>query len=265
MIYTLTFSQLSTTVTMGDHLIYIVSALFVLSVITEKLTQLVRSYPFQFKILSVVTVLFTAVALYRSTEFLSGVEIGALIIFILVLLYLFFGKIPGTKNPRTRYFRNIGKTNINKRDQEIEVSLLSFIVALVIAFVFNANMIALFQSKEFGDLGWGERFPVDFENLRLDNAYEFSMVAFIGFLISGFFLTFGSKFFHDLLDLLLESKNLKKNFNAETQENEVKLVRLQMDNKATLLENASPDERARLEAEILALKVRLTRLLNPNV
>src|SRR5690606_28958242 len=43
--------------------------------------------------------------------------------------------------------------------------------------------------------------------------FDTGILTIIGFLLTAFFLAFGSKFFHDLLDTLLQVKNLKRKLN----------------------------------------------------
>lgn len=82
----------------------------------------------------------------------------------------------------------------------------SVVIGIIVAILCKADLFVLFSStqpffwtlNDFrpGDSFWGWLLTI--------------LTTVFGCLITGFFLSFGSKFFHDLLDLLLETKNLKR-------------------------------------------------------
>ncbi|NQU55339.1 MAG: hypothetical protein HQ522_22715 [Bacteroidetes bacterium] len=82
---------------------------------------------------------------------------------------------------------------------ESKVQLLSIVVGVAIALISKANIFQMFSSQEF-ELFW------DFNTLGT----ELTASNIVGSVICGFFLSLGSKFFHDLLDMLLHAKNLKR-------------------------------------------------------
>ncbi|MBT1685573.1 hypothetical protein [Dawidia soli] len=247
-----------------DLWVYVVTVLFTLSVITEKLTQLVRQYPTQFKWLTLVINAFLVIALVKSWGNLDNSLIWLTILISVITVVLVIGKFWFT-NPFTKEkvalvaFQNIQKNSGDKTAQEQEITLLSLLLGLVVAVIFDINLVELIQAKS-DKIELTTAVPVDLTNFQFVVTSIKPMVV-LGFLLTGFFLTFGSKFFHDLLDLLLEVKNQKRNLNQATKGNEAQLIRLQMDNKASLLPHADADHRKQLESEIQILKNRLTRLI----
>jgi hypothetical protein len=95
------------------------------------------------------------------------------------------------------------RTNISEDEKvrEKKIQQLSIIVGVVVALAAKANLFDFF-SKDF-KLYWHKG---DFEFFKL-------VSNIIGCIISGLFLSLGSKFFHDLLDILLQIKNLKRKLN----------------------------------------------------
>jgi hypothetical protein len=76
------------------------------------------------------------------------------------------------------------------------------VVGIVVAVATRASIFGI--SDPNFELGWH---AFDWEQ---DNMLLYLVADFFGSVFSGIFLSLGSKFFHDLLDLLLESKNLKR-------------------------------------------------------
>jgi hypothetical protein len=153
-----------------DSLISVVIILFILSVIVEKITQLIRRY----------------------APFIK----------------------PGSKIRKTRlgsyassYWRNINKKQkgvfpeVDKR-VEREVNSLSFVIGLAIALLFRVDLFKMFQEPDPRNvLFWSDTIHYS----------DYELIAFVfSVCLTGFFLSFGSKFFHDLLDTLFQVKNLKR-------------------------------------------------------
>lgn len=88
----------------------------------------------------------------------------------------------------------------NKKNREIQT--LATLIGLAIAYGCRANIFRIYEA-DF-ELGWlGSEINSDyFSNYFLSDLF--------GCGLTGLFLSLGSKFFHDLLGLLLESKNLKR-------------------------------------------------------
>lgn len=118
------------------------------------------------------------------------------------------GSILGLK--KLKIWQNVGKNaktwkGSSAKVVEREVNSLSFFTGLIIASAFHVNLFKMIgSSNPRGQLFWDAPKwhsylnPVDF------------IVLILSLGLTGFFLTFGSKFFHDLLDLLFEVKNAKK-------------------------------------------------------
>lgn len=153
-----------------DSLISIVIILFILSVIVEKITQLIRKYaPF-----------------IRPSSRLKRTAIGRML---------------------SSIWRNINKrqTGVSPElDKKIEreVNSLSFVIALTIAILFRVDLFKMFKAADPRTvLFWSEQMTYT----------EYEKIAFVlSIALTAFFLTFGSKFFHDLIDTLLHVKNLKR-------------------------------------------------------
>ncbi|MCR6722664.1 MAG: hypothetical protein NVV59_20745 [Chitinophagaceae bacterium] len=155
-----------------DSMIGVVIILFILSVITEKLTQLIRKYsPF----------IRPGDALYNTNA--------------------------------ANIWQNIRKkqTDGTLEDDKIEreVNSLSFIIGLSIAIIFCVDIFRMFTAASPYDyLYWSDdRWTFIWEKHKWLHRFPLLLISFC---LTGFFLTFGSKFFHDLLDLLFQAKNLKR-------------------------------------------------------
>jgi hypothetical protein len=85
--------------------------------------------------------------------------------------------------------------------REKNIQLITIVVGIIISLISKANLFNFF--KDNFSLFWTVE---DFKGLTL-----FSNI--VGSIVSGLFLSLGSKFFHDLLDLLLQVKNLKRKLN----------------------------------------------------
>jgi hypothetical protein len=245
-----------------DKLIYILTALAILSVITEKLTQLVRSYPGYVKATSFLIIGGACIALFNSKDLLARSELLLIATVIAIVLFLFIGKLPFGGKKRLRVFANIEKKNINKAAQETEITMLSMLLGLVIAFFFNANLLEMVKVGSFQELGWHGDFPFDFSSFRFTGGTHHAILPVLcGFMLTGFFLGFGSKFFHDFLDFLMEVKNNRRIQNKHAPDVEARLLRLQLDQKGTLLANANGGQKERIKNEIEFLNGRLIDLL----
>ncbi len=136
---------------------------------------------------------------------LHGVLMSFLILSIRALLY-------------KDVFTNIkkGETKDIKAKKD-EITFLSLVIGLLVAFCFKASIINMFQQAfdpsanfEF-QYGWDDKFFLYFKN----GYFHFREISIgkwdlLGIGITGFFLSFGSQFFHDILENLLEIKNLKR-------------------------------------------------------
>lgn len=82
-----------------------------------------------------------------------------------------------------------------ERKREKKIHLLSISVGVFVAIITNADFFKIIETAKIEP--WK-----GFEHI--------SLLSVIGFIITGLFLSQGSKFFHDLLDTLLYVKNIKK-------------------------------------------------------
>ncbi|MBD3637784.1 MAG: hypothetical protein HUJ25_10555 [Crocinitomicaceae bacterium] len=106
------------------------------------------------------------------------------------------------KNIAHKYANTLDEYEEMQKDKKVrEIQTLTFLIGCVVAFATRANLFKLYD-PEF-KLSW---FEVEYSSYTaLDGVSDF-----IGCFLTGVFLSFGSKFFHDLLGVLMETKNLKR-------------------------------------------------------
>lgn len=124
-----------------------------------------------------------------------------------------------------RFFRNITKGSVpdetSKKDREI--SLLSFTISFLICFCFQLDFQKLVDmAHDPLSINLIKAVEFEFQNGFLIGIDEKALnVSFLGIVFLSFFLSFGSKFFHDLLELLFQVKNYrKKAADLQTYQNE---------------------------------------------
>lgn len=110
------------------------------------------------------------------------------------------------KNLKERRFLFVGNLKTESTDEfeekqrEAKILLLNIIVGFLVALACKVDVIHIFSkisNTDFSTLiGWKCTNP-------------FTLGNFIGIPLTGFFLSFGSKFWHDAVDLLYETKRLK--------------------------------------------------------
>ena len=95
-----------------------------------------------------------------------------------------------------------------ERQREKKIHLLSIFVGIIISVITNADFFRIVETATIQP------------HKGLEN---FSVLSVFGFIITGLFLSQGSKFFHDLLDTLLYVKNIKKSLyqNQESINNQI--------------------------------------------
>lgn len=125
----------------------------------------------------------------------------------------------------------------------------TIVIGIVIAVLCKANLFNIFNTES--PLFWVRNDLPFFTSEVFDWNENFGWVEFIGILfgsaLTGLFLSFGSKFFHDLLDLLLEAKNLKRklaeradwNFDTTTEVDNYILTNDSAETKAKIREQLS--------------------------
>lgn len=209
-----------------DQFIAVFIALFILSVITEKLGTFTRKYPVRVRITTIAaSLLLAAISIntfYHEGTLKSILLAGFFIVTILVALSGFWyssQKPPTNKmafwalcywlNP----FKNTAKANTNRADNETkskELTALSIVIGCIVALLLNASLFEMVKvgpaemQWSFDFLSYSHSFPIFNPNLG------FSWIQLHGILLTGFFLSFGSNFFHDLLDRLYAVKKYKQ-------------------------------------------------------
>ena len=213
-----------------DGLIAATILLFILSTITEKFTELVRMYPGQFRVVGVSFSLFFYFQIVFGifNEPILGI-ITAIVLFIFntFLLFVILANTTASENSNNTFrkflsknlsvFKNVNKKapDVPKETKEREVTALSYMIGLIVALLFNASLFNFFDTSIPAGLKPTSPFALDPNPFfALDpNFFKISAISIVGFLLTAFFLAFGAKFFHDLLDNLLQLKNLKRKAN----------------------------------------------------
>lgn len=157
-----------------DSLLSISIILFILSVITEKITQLIRKYsPF-----------------IKKGDKLHGGYLSTV-----------------WQNIRKK--QPSGTTEMGDKIER-EVNSLSFIVGLFISAIFCVDLFMMMKTANPNEtLYWTSEKWNYYTAGKGHWAYRFPLLI-VSMCLTGFFLTFGSKFFHDLIDTLFQVKNLKR-------------------------------------------------------
>jgi hypothetical protein len=228
-----------------DKLIGALIALFILSVITEKAVSLIRKYPTQCQLLlTILSTYFFVVSTfsffnygYRWYYLVSALLfIVVLIIAISVLSVKLFRRSLKSKQAdrntvakKINYMYHKSSRNISsmmnplgniaeespEEEKVKEITLLSFLAGLVVAFMFQADMIGMLITNRDWATPWEESLLKDVFHFNPDLTFSFRI--FFGVITTGFFLSFGSKFFHDLIDNLMEAKDLKRKLNRRNE------------------------------------------------
>ncbi|PWS33374.1 hypothetical protein [Pedobacter paludis] len=215
-----------------DALIVAVILLFILSTITEKFTELLRMYPYQSKMLGLLLCITLYILIFRTRSLqvdfppkaFFGLLLCNLLLTVILVVNIFF--IPkhkaGTSAPENGFTRlfsvlnNVAKGKVTTEDEKIkEVTFLSYMVGLVVTFLFNASLFSFFDTSNAAKLQPISPFASN-QDFALDpKFFNFTFISLIGYLLTAFFLSFGARFFHDLLDNLLQVKNLKRKLNEK--------------------------------------------------
>lgn len=126
----------------------------------------------------------------------TGIELAIKITLVLLILSLIVEKITGFV--KLYYPSLYGKTfsEDDEKFREKKIQRNSIIIGIIVALLSNANFFKLLGGEEM--IYWS------------DDPEGITIKAILGCLISGIFLSQGSKFFHDLLDTLLYAKKMKK-------------------------------------------------------
>lgn len=88
------------------------------------------------------------------------------------------------------------------KEREHKIQKMSMVIGIGVAVISKANIFAIYTGKEDFDFFWTS---ADFKT------GIWPLISTVtGSVLCGLFLSLGSKFFHDLLDMLLQVKNLKR-------------------------------------------------------
>ena len=107
-------------------------------------------------------------------------------------------------NPNSKYYKD--------KASDPDINFLAFLTGFFYAAIFGLNLLdtnAIFNTPQspliFSPL------KLNFQDLIINNINGKNLISsFLGYVFAGFFLSFGSKFFHDLLDLLFFAKKAKQ-------------------------------------------------------
>ena len=120
---------------------------------------------------------------------------------VLLILSLITEKISNFIKLQYKDISDKDKNNNTEKLKEKKIQKLTIIVGICVAILTKANFFEIFKLDY--DLFW-----------TADDFKGFDLLSnIVGSIISGMFLSLGSKFFHDLLDMLLQVKNLKRKLN----------------------------------------------------
>ncbi len=122
---------------------------------------------------------------------------------------LYFGK-PGRSLPGfsqgNEDMRRKPATREEEKRIEVKVTGLNIVLSILIAIAANANLFRIMDAETpFQGMGWDDVHP-EFSAQGFLNLF----LLLLGCTLTGLFISLGSKFWHDLLDLLLYTKNLKQ-------------------------------------------------------
>jgi len=162
-------------------------------------------------------------------------------IIILLILSLITEKIANFIKLQNESWANKKASEKDEKNREKQIQKLTLLVGVAVALTAKANLFLLFNN--------------DFKLFWTDIPKEESILSdILGSIISGLFLSLGSKFFHDLLDMLLQVKNLKRKLNdkADWDFNNIESV----DNYL------KEDENKRIENSLLPYKTKLMQIEN---
>ncbi|REG90586.1 hypothetical protein [Algoriphagus antarcticus] len=211
-----------------SNILFLISFFFFLSIKGEKIFfKNYKSYNSLFFL--ALSFLFFALSI-SLTKYTWHILFGGIFLFssLVSLGIMYFDKLYiGSKKYSLKFFERINKDFLmpknseEKEKKENEITLLSMFIGVLIAFAFKANFFSLIKDLRKIDnkisIGWNENeFPFQYQieshlfNLEI---WNFEVSFFIGILLTGFFLSFGSKFFHDLLDRLYYAKKASQALN----------------------------------------------------
>jgi hypothetical protein len=161
---------------------------------------------------------------------------------VLLILSLITEKIANFFKLHYEPLANKKELEIDEKVREKHIQLVTIIVGVIVALISKANLFDFFKDKF--NLFWTEE---DFKGIAF-------LSNIIGSIISGLFLSISSKFFHDLIDMLLQSKNLKRKLNDKAN--------WESKNIETFDNYIKEDESKRIENSLLPYKSKLMQIEN---
>ena len=161
---------------------------------------------------------------------------------VLLILSLITEKIVNFIKLQYEELANKKESDLDEKVREMKIQRLAILVGIGVALISKVNLFDFF--KDSFNLFWTQN---DFKGIWL-------VSNIVGSIISGMFLSLGSKFFHDLLDMLLQVKNLKRKLNdkADWEFNSLEAV----DNYL------KEDESSRIDNSLLPYKNKLMQIEN---
>lgn len=184
-----------------DTLIAIAIILLILSLINEAITKLIRKYIPHLNTIS----RFLAKLLGKAISVISTQPKAK---------EAYDSAITSIVRSIKEYNSAIGDKPDSEQKQDKEVLILSVGVGVVVAFLTNSDLYTLFEYIN-------QKNSADFSNhlFKPVISNEIDWWKLLSIVLTGCFLSLGSKFFHDLLETLLEIKNLRRKLNTrETYE-----------------------------------------------
>lgn len=157
-------------------------------------------------------------------------ELAIKITLVLLILSLIVEKITGFVKLYIPSLYSKTYTEEDEKVREKKIQRNSIIIGIIVAILSNADFFKLLQGKEL--IYWNE----DQDGITLKGI--------LGCIISGVFLSQGSKFFHDLLDTLLYAKKMKKGLfeNQDMINNQIRFGE-NLDSNELLLFAIKPEDR----------------------
>ena len=125
-------------------------------------------------------------------------------------LKLYYGQLGKTLLGFSTAEEDFTKSNLTEQEKnrkEQKILGLNISVSIIIAILSYADLFKIINSDKPNEvLGWKGFIIEHWWNVPVD---------LLGCILTGFFISLGSKFWHDLLDTLLEAKNLKRKLSDE--------------------------------------------------
>ncbi|WP_143774428.1 hypothetical protein [Niastella vici] len=143
---------------------------------------------------------------------LSGTNLAYTIATILFALSLISERIANLYKLYWRNLRNKRTAIGEEKLRERKVMWTALVCGWIVAVIGGADLFTLLSSGKL----------IDIFNAGLPGKFR----SYIGFFLSGIFISLGSKFWHDMLDIVLQFSNLKK-FQADQQQQETQITQTQ--------------------------------------